>query len=112
MALTGAAIEAIDGSVGAARIDDVRISRVDGHPPALTLAKTETIARIELSVIGADGRSCRAAVLLRAVDVIRKLIVDDYVIELRGGLVVPGAPGDTTVQRNSCALIRGETHTK
>src|SRR5207249_8113717 len=50
----------------------------------------------------------RAALLLPAVDPIRKLIVGDHVVELRGRLVVPRAPGLAAVDRNDRALIAGD----
>src|SRR6516225_9341914 len=47
----------------------------------------------------------RAFVLLRAVDVIRKLVVDIHVVKLAGGLIVLGAPSLTAIRRYGGAAV-------
>ena len=52
----------------------------------------------------------RAAVLLRAGHPVRKAIVGGDVIDLRGRLVVPRAPGRGAVHADDRALIAAENH--
>src|SRR6266481_215029 len=58
----------------------------------------------------ARGRADRAAILLRAGNPVRKTIVGGDMIDLRGGLVVPGTPRDGAIHRNDSALIAAEDH--
>ena len=51
-----------------------------------------------------------AAVLLRAVDPVREPVVGGDVVELRGRLVVPGAPGLPAVHADDGALVGAEDH--
>src|SRR6185503_6921346 len=63
------------------------------------------LAKRDLPVVSATGYSYRAALLLASVDPIRKPIVGDHVIELRGWLVVPRAPALSAVNCNDCSLV-------
>src|SRR5436309_4483289 len=65
-------------------------------------------SKSDFAIIAATERGGRAAFLLRAVDRVRKAIVGGDVIELRGGLVVPRAPGGATVDGDHRALVGGE----
>src|SRR5437763_1329261 len=65
-------------------------------------------SKSDFAIIAATERGGRAAFLLRAVDRVRKAIVGGDVIELRGGLVVPRAPGGATVDCDDRALVGGE----
>src|SRR5689334_18630680 len=47
----------------------------------------------------------RTFVLLRAVDMVRELVVNIDVVELRGGLIVLGAPGLTAIARHGRAAV-------
>ena len=58
----------------------------------------------------AAGNADRAALLLPAVDPVGELIVGRDVVQLRGRLVVPGAPGPAAVDRDDGPLVRGEEH--
>ena len=60
-------------------------------------------------VAAAAGRD-RAGVLLRRVHPVRIRVVDGDVIDLRGRLVVPGAPRVAAVERNGRPLIDAEEH--
>jgi len=63
------------------------------------------IAKGDFAEVAAAGGADGAAFLLASVDPVGKLVVGDDVIELRGGLVVPGAPGLAAVDADGCALI-------
>src|SRR5258708_30202700 len=62
------------------------------------------------SVIAAAGGLDAAAVLLRAINVVRELIVHGHVIELRRGLVVPRTPAPAVVHAHAHALVAAENH--
>src|ERR1700691_118655 len=66
------------------------------------------MAKSDFSEVAAAGRAHRAALLLAAINPVGKLVVGDYVIELRGWLVVPGAPGLTAVHADRRALVDGD----
>src|SRR6185369_2354149 len=51
-----------------------------------------------------------AALLLPAVNPVRKLIISNDVIKLRGGLVVPGAPRLAAIHTDRSALVCCEEH--
>src|SRR5207245_1059252 len=57
------------------------------------------------ALVAEAGDANAAVVLLRAVDVIRKLAVGDDVVELRRRLVVHGAPGLAAVHADGGAAI-------
>ena len=54
--------------------------------------------------VAAAGGLHAARVLLRAVDVVGELVVHSHVVDLRGGLVVPRAPGLAAVHADTYAL--------
>ena len=63
------------------------------------------VAEGDFAIVAAAGGAHRAALLLSAVDPIGEAIVGDHVIELRGRLVVPGAPGLAAVQADGGTLV-------
>src|ERR1035437_5711823 len=63
------------------------------------------LAERDLAIVAAARDAGGAALLLSPVDPIGRLAVDDDVIELRGGLVVPTAPGGAVVDRDGGALV-------
>src|ERR1039457_6764465 len=66
------------------------------------------LAERDLAIVTAAGHGGGSALLLSAVDPVGRLVVGDDVIELRGGLVVPTAPGGAVVDGNGGALIGGQ----
>ncbi len=58
-----------------------------------------------LSIVAATDHRRSAAILLRTIDPVGKLIVHRHVIKLRSWLVVPGTPRLAAVQSNDSALI-------
>ena len=66
------------------------------------------IAKGDLAIIAAAGDAGGAALLLAAIDPIRKTVVGDHVVELRRGLVVPGTPSLAAVHADGCALVAGQ----
>src|SRR3989442_5226855 len=68
------------------------------------------IMKIQRTVTAAAWRGRRTAVLLCSVHPVRKPIVRSHMIELPGGLVVPGTPSFTAVARHD-RVPRSEEHT-
>ena len=66
------------------------------------------VAKSDLPIAPAAGHTRGAALLLASIDPIRKLIVGDYVIELRGRLVIPGAICPSSIDCDDGALIARE----
>src|SRR5450755_343949 len=62
----------------------------------------------DLAVVAAAGNADRAALLLSGAKAIGEGVVGGDVINLRGGLVVPGTPGLATVHCDDCALVAGD----
>src|SRR2546423_1840540 len=62
------------------------------------------VAEGDSAVIAAAENVDAAAILLRAIDVVWKIIVDGHVVELRRRLVVPTAPGAAAVYAHAYAL--------
>src|SRR5439155_24357167 len=68
------------------------------------------IAKGDGAVIAAAGNRRGAAILLRAVNAIRKLVIYRHMIELRRRLVVPGAPSGAAIHADGRALVAAEDH--
>ena len=66
------------------------------------------IAKCDLAKVAAAGDADASTFLLAAINPVRKLIVSDHVIELRGWLVVPGTPGLAAIHADGNALIDGQ----
>src|ERR1700720_2883377 len=66
------------------------------------------LAKRHFTVIATTGNPGRPALLLAAINPIRKLVVRDHVIELCGRLVVPGAPSLAAVDADGGALVAGQ----
>src|SRR5262249_10377415 len=110
LGLPGAAIVAEKLAVGSAAINDVGIGRIRRDVPALARARGMPVAEGDGAVVAAAEDVNAAGILLRAVDVVGKLIVDGNVVELRGGLVIPAAPGASAVHADACALVAAKDH--
>src|SRR5215471_8304808 len=63
------------------------------------------IAKSDRAIVAAAAGVNAAAILLRTVYMVGKLVVHGHVIELRGGLVVPGAPSLASIHAHAHALI-------
>src|SRR5690242_3999785 len=84
------------------------MERVHRHIPVLLGADGMPIAEVDLAVVAAARDAGRSALLLAAIDSVREGVVGADVIELRGGLIVPRAPGLAAVDRDHRPLIAGE----
>src|SRR4029079_17322007 len=101
-----ARVEAVDASA----VDDGRVLRIGGHVVALAarrdLAELHQIDPVDRVRAARPPRGAR--ILLRAVHPVRKTVVGDDVVELPGGLVVPGAPRLAAVDGDDAPLIDPE----
>ena len=108
--LTSAAIIAEELSICPAAIDDVGIRRIRRNVAALAGACGMPVAESDSAVIAAAENKDAAAILLRAINVVREIIVNRHVIELRRGLVIPTAPGMARVHADAGALVAAKNH--
>src|SRR6185437_3600927 len=88
--------------------DDVGIERIGGYVAVLFGADRMKFTERDCSIVAAACDCSGAAFLLAAVNLIREAVVGRDVIECRGGLVVPRAPGLSAVDAYGRALIDGE----
>src|SRR5579864_2571210 len=108
--LAGAAVITEELAICSAAIDDVGIGGIGRDIAALASSGGVPVAEGDCAVIAAAKNKDAAAILLRAVNVVREIIVNRYVIELRRGLVIPTAPGVAGVHANARALITAKNH--
>src|ERR1700730_10649233 len=94
--------------VASAAVDNVRIERVGRHVAVCNRAEGNPVAKGDLAAVTAARDAHRSAFLLSAADAIWKSRSDAVVIELRGRLVVPGAPRLAVIEGNDRSLIAGE----
>ena len=90
---------------GFAAVNQIGMQRIGRDVSIFFDAHRMPIAKSDFAPVAAAGDAGRAAFLLSAVNPVGKLIVGDDVIELRGGLVVPAAPGFAAVDGDGCALV-------
>src|ERR1041385_4912565 len=108
--LSGAAVITEELSIGPAAIDDVGIGRIGRDVSAFAGACGVPVAEGDGAVIAAAENVDAAAILLRAVNVVRKIIVNRHVIELCGRLIEPTAPGAAAIHAYAHALIAAKNH--
>src|SRR5437868_210066 len=91
----------------AVRINDVPVARIGNYKTALAVAGWIPIFAADRPGIGAARDANVRVVLLRAINVIRKRVVDGYVIKLRGRLIVLRCPTLAAIDRNArTAVVR------
>src|SRR5689334_7554600 len=88
-----------------ATINDVWIERIGRDVRIFVGSDGMPVMEGDLAIVATAQRAGRAALLLATVHPVWVLIVGDDVVELRRGLVVPGAPSASTVYADGCALI-------
>ena len=108
--LPGLSVETIKLTARAASINNLWVDRIWKNVTTLSRTDRMPVSIGDLSVVAAAHYRRGAAILLRAVHPVRKLIVHRNVIKLRRRLVVPTAPRLTTVQSNNCPLIDARDH--
>src|SRR5579863_3620640 len=108
--LPGGLVEAEHGAVPASGVDEVGIGGVGSDVAELESSRRGPVAIGDLAVVTAAGDSGSAAILLRAVNVIRKMLIGAHMIKLPGRLVVPGTPGVAGVHASGRALVDSDNH--
>ena len=105
-----AMLQRLIAAPGAAAVENVAVLRIGndgvafaGEAGRLPVAEREHA----LARPGADADA--AAILLRAVEPVGEAIVGGHVINLRGRLVVPGAPGLAAIDADHRALIAADS---
>ena len=105
--LAGRPIESCD-AVRSRAVDDLGMERVGRGVAVFDDPDGVPLAESDLAVVPAAGNAHRAAFLLAAANLVRKLVRRGGVIELRRRLVVPGAPGLAAVHGDDRALVAHE----
>jgi hypothetical protein len=90
--LPGGPVELRDLAAAAA-VDNVRVERIGRDVAIFDDAHGMPLAEGDGAIVAAAGDADRTALLLAAANAIGKSCRLPDVIELRGGLVVPGTPG-------------------
>src|ERR1019366_10085818 len=88
-------------------VDDVGVERVRRDVPVLLRADGVPVAEADRTAVAPARNRDRAALLLAAVDPIRKVVVRGDVVELRRRLVVPAAPRRARIHGDRRALLGG-----
>src|ERR1700682_1828871 len=96
--LTGAFVKAREHALIIAGVDDVGIGRIRSDVSGFTSTHGIPVGLVDSAGIASAGDCDGGVVLLRAVDIIRKAVIRDHVIELRGGLIVRLGPVFAAVQ--------------
>ena len=94
----------------AAAIDQIGVQRIGRHKAIFVGAHPHPVAEGDLAAVAAAGDADGTAFLLATIDPIGKLLVGGDMIELRGGLVVPAAPGAAAIHGDGGALVGGVDH--
>ncbi len=89
--------------------NDIRVFWRRRDPARLAAADVEPVARADAVSSRATRDAHRGIVLLRAVDVVWKIVVNRDAIKLRRGLVLIG-PASAAVERNVCAAVVALNH--
>ena len=103
----GDAVEAAHGTASAA-VNEIGVERVGRDIRVLFATHRMPFAEGDLAIVAAARHAHRSALLLAAIDVVGDAIVGDHVVELRGRLVIPGAPRAAVVHAERRALVGGE----
>ena len=89
----------------AVRIDHVPVARIGDDKAAFSTAGDEPILAPDYTGVPAAGDADIRIILLCAVNVIGKGVVDRDVIKLRRRLIILRGPGLAAVHRNACASV-------
>src|SRR6185312_4837734 len=97
-------------AVPSAAENHVGVKRIGSDVSVFKAPYGVPILRKNLSEVAAAEYACGAAVLLRAINAIRKQIVSGDVVELSRRLVVPRTPALPAIHADDGALINAEQH--
>src|ERR1041384_6070874 len=91
-----------------ASVNNIGIEWIGSNIGVLVGPHRMPFAKRDLAIVAAAGHARRSAFLLPSIHPIGALIIGNDVIELRGRLIVPGAPGSASVHRDCGALVGSE----
>src|SRR5262249_17317539 len=91
-------------------INQVWVEGIRGDVAVLLNAYGMPVPTHDLAVTAPAGHRGRTALLLAPINPVRELVVGDDMVELRGRLVVPCAPGLASVHRDNRPLIACKQH--
>ena len=91
-----------------AAVHKIRIQRIGCNVAVFFGSHRMPIAEGDRAVVAAASDARRTTLLLPATNTIREGVVGGGMIHLRGGLVVPGAPGLPSVHGHDGALVAGK----
>lgn len=97
-------VEAGDEIAVAAGVDHVGVARVGSDPAAFSTADVVPVAFGDAAA-SAGGDADGGVILLRAVGVIRKIVIEGDAVELRCGLIHHARPGTAAVEGDICAAV-------
>ena len=89
----------------AAAVNNVRVERIGCDVAVFDHAHGMPLAIGDGAVVAATGDADGTAFLLAAANAIGESVADRYVINLRGGLVVPGTPTGAAVDGDDRTLV-------
>src|SRR5205807_6993347 len=109
-ALAGAVVLARNQAIVGARVDNLRIAGVGRNPAALTAAHIVPVALGDAGGRSAGGDAHRGVVLLRAIGVVWKVLVQRHAVELRRRLVHEAGPRAASIGCDGGAAIVALDH--
>ena len=113
LCLIGDEVEAGDRGAERAAEQNVRVERVGCNVLALAArAHRPPIALADGGEVAEASRACGSGILLRSANPVRETVDGHDVVELRRGLVVPGAPCRGAVETDDGALVGPENHAR
>ena len=89
----------------AAAVNDVSVERIGCDVAVFDHAHGMPLAIGDGAVVAAAGDADGTALLLASANAIGESVADGYVINLRGGLVVPGTPAGSAVDGDDRTLV-------
>jgi hypothetical protein len=91
-------------------VDELGVGGVGSDPTALTSAYCVPVGLGDGSAVAAACGFNGAVVLLGAVDVVRKVLIERNAVELAGRLVHHRAPAGSAIERDVCSAVVGLDH--
>src|SRR4030095_17022496 len=110
--LTGSMVLTCNKSSVGTCVYDLRIPGTWRDPAAFAAPDVVPVRPLNAAVTGASGDSHRGVVLLRAVYVVREIIVQRDAIKLSRGLVVDRAPASASVKAHLRAAVIAHYHSR
>ena len=108
--LLGLLVPASQHPFAGSGVDDVGIARIGHNIAAFSSAHFVPVLPADITIVCPAGDGDCRVVLLGAINVVEKLVVGGYVVELRGWLVVLRAPGLSAVDTDRGSAVIAIDH--